>query len=677
MPQTSARKKEYDKEYYARNQVLKATVAVLDTVFSGGRPQTRTMNRLHLNEALMKHLRDKDHRAFGQIELRIGAEKDSLWNKYKDRDVHPMRRGETRPVYRIDDVAEPKPPKGYDQGLEVVPLGGSGGKVSWEQIQRFWSSAVIQQYKLGTNQALFADAAQSVPILYKETTKKGKREFFNRLRLAAGAGERDDAIPYLQDTDAVSEYLKGRYKKTAEKQLADATVASGSLHAVAGGDADEGDEASSPSPARTAKEKRRPSAQAGVAMVRSAHGESRRVRDTAPELKTLTATFAKSLGHIIATAQAWKAFREALGTRALSIYQGSFRNSVADGRGPSGQRAAAAAAKEAQQNKTKSDWYAVPSVKLLQGALERMRKAPGMAETFDYLTAYLHVTLLGLRDNLGGVRMLKQDGHRYRDGEPDSMRKSWYNSETGRLYIAIFKTAGSMAGQPYDFPLPDSVRAVIDGVHSKHKSPYLVGVAVNKNTGLPLSARPRLKRAFAAIKFYYNKMGPKGLVRDVPTALDIRHSQVTEEHRRLEKEHKNWTADQIAQKIAGSFQHSPDVNITYLRKTFDSLQSDLATKAHLGGKAAPPAGEDEYDRGMPDEAMGPPADSGEGSGDSGESGGESGAGADPPVPRRPRSKLPRKSRFAPTAVEPPAKVPAAALEAPAPSRRSARLAGRR
>jgi hypothetical protein len=55
------------------------------------------------------------------------------------------------------------------------------------------------------------------------------------------------------------------------------------------------------------------------------------------------------------------------------------------------------------------------------------------------------------------------------------------------------------------------------------------------------------------------------------------------------------TATQISEKIAGFFNHASDVNIGYLRKTFDSLESHLATKSKTNAPTAAlqPVQEDE------------------------------------------------------------------------------------
>jgi hypothetical protein len=54
-----------------------------------------------------------------------------------------------------------------------------------------------------------------------------------------------------------------------------------------------------------------------------------------------------------------------------------------------------------------------------------------------------------------------------------------------------------------------------------------------------------------------------------PTPIDIRHAQVVWKHREMTKKNPSLTATQISEKIAGFFNHSSDINIGYLRKTFD------------------------------------------------------------------------------------------------------------
>jgi DNA-binding XRE family transcriptional regulator len=47
----------------------------------------------------------------------------------------------------------------------------------------------------------------------------------------------------------------------------------------------------------------------------------------------------------------------------------------------------------------------------------------------------------------------------------------------------------------------------------------------------------------------------------------------------MTKKNPSLTATQISEKIAGFFNHASDINMGYLRKTFDTLQDPLAKKS--------------------------------------------------------------------------------------------------
>ena len=72
-----------------------------------------------------------------------------------------------------------------------------------------------------------------------------------------------------------------------------------------------------------------------------------------------------------------------------------------------------------------------------------------------------------------------------------------------------------------------------------------------------------------------------------PTPVDIRHAQVTWKHREMTKNGPILTSTQISEKIAGFFNHSSDINIGYLRKTFDTLQDPFAKKSGNSKELAP------------------------------------------------------------------------------------------
>jgi hypothetical protein len=50
----------------------------------------------------------------------------------------------------------------------------------------------------------------------------------------------------------------------------------------------------------------------------------------------------------------------------------------------------------------------------------------------------------------------------------------------------------------------------------------------------------------------------------------------------MTKKNSSLTPTQISEKIGGFFNHSSDINIGYLRKTFDTILDPLAKKSELG-----------------------------------------------------------------------------------------------
>jgi hypothetical protein len=197
---------------------------------------------------------------------------------------------------------------------------------------------------------------------------------------------------------------------------------------------------------------------------------------------------------------------------------------------------------------------------------------------------------MGLRDNLGGIEIRETDGKIYNPSLGDSSRADWYNRNSGRLYIAHFKTSGSAMGRPYDFQLKDmpEVKAVVDETlapgHPQAKRKWLVGVGVgsSKNdtrANLPLPVGSIIGEAFAKAGLVFEQLHQGKYKVKGPTPVDIRHSQITWKHREMTKKNPSLTATQISEKIAGFFNHSSDINIGYLRKTFDSIIDPLAKKS--------------------------------------------------------------------------------------------------
>jgi hypothetical protein len=139
-----------------------------------------------------------------------------------------------------------------------------------------------------------------------------------------------------------------------------------------------------------------------------------------------------------------------------------------------------------------------------------------------------------------------------------------------------------------------AVDATLAAGHPEASRKWLVGIG-RKKDGLPLLAGPKVKKAFIAAGLTFKQLHNGRLIDTSVTPLDVRHAQVTWKHREMSRRKPSLTATQISKKIAGFFNHASDVNIGYLRKTFDSLESHLATKSKtmLPTGALPPVQEDE------------------------------------------------------------------------------------
>ena len=543
MPVDAAKKKQYRDADYARNKERLLAMSAVKNVLAGKTVQQKTREKYGWNTATINGIRGHEERTRLNLihDLNLDAAKlQVLYEKYAPQ--RPLRDDPVR--IHVPPARDPAP---FKQCLEVVPAAGTGS-ISWNEIRTFWSGPV-EKHEMGSSRARMTQrGGKMVPEMYAEATKTQQRKTFDMIRVYAKAEPRDDAMPVLRRAEDVMAFFRAAYAKSAEKIAADVTR-EGSAHAVAG--RDDGEEEVS-------------SGGGGKAPLVSRGATNRRARDQAPELKEVTATYANRLGHIISTYESWGLFREALGSDALAKYRGGF------GEGQTAFMAAKEVAKETARNRVKAPEYAVPHYELLLEQLPKIRDKLG-GPTPTYLAAYLQVKLLGLRDNLGGIRVLNgENGHVFRNGDEENMRDAWYRRDEGRLYISWFKTNQSKYGVPYDFHLDGEVRAEVEASLGRYEREWLVGVGRDAKTGKPKPAGPTVQAAFAAIDFKYRTMGNTGMKWVSPGPLEIRHSQVTYEHERLRE--KGLTADVIAAKIAKRFNHSKDVNQDYLRLTFRTLE---------------------------------------------------------------------------------------------------------
>jgi hypothetical protein len=323
------------------------------------------------------------------------------------------------------------------------------------------------------------------------------------------------------------------------------------------------------------------------AVATSIAGARSRARTKSTALKQVTQTYSVKLGHIATNFGALGAFRNSLGSDVLQTYRGGF------GEGEVGLMQALPADKEVQGNKPKSDLHAVPSYEMVVRYLPRIKAALGPPTV--RLAAFLQVKLLGLRDNLGGIEIRADDGRRFHPAVGDPSRADWYNRNTGEIYVAHFKTDKSRFGTPSSFKLSQhpGIKAAVDETlasgHPEAGRKWLVGVGRKKDGQIPLPAGPKVKRGFTAAGLVFRQLNNGRLIDTSVTPLDVRHAQVTWKHREMSRRKPSLTATQISQQIAGFFNHASDVNISYVRKTFDSVDSSLATKSGTGVPVAAPA----------------------------------------------------------------------------------------
>ena len=181
------------------------------------------------------------------------------------------------------------------------------------------------------------------------------------------------------------------------------------------------------------------------------------------------------------------------------------------------------------ESATSDEEMSIPSIQSLMEALPKIQEKLGETSSM-FLAAYLQVNIVGLRDDLGAIRVVSKFNPKF---------PKQYVKSNGRLYISEFKTSKTYG--PYDIKLEKGVRAVIDKVlKSFPDRKFLVTES--------LTAGDLVRKAFS-------KAGMKVSVNT------IRHAQVSE------LIDKNPTSIPHIQEGAERFKHSEAVHRTYYRKT--------------------------------------------------------------------------------------------------------------
>jgi hypothetical protein len=188
---------------------------------------------------------------------------------------------------------------------------------------------------------------------------------------------------------------------------------------------------------------------------------------------------------------------------------------------------------------TRSTTMTILRSKLIKFYLPKIKAKLG-AGSMSYLAALLNTKLLGLRDNLGGIEIRTDDGGLYDKTIGESLRRDWYNKNSGRLYILHFKTNKSMLGFPYDFALKDipELKNAIDLAlrtdHPKADFKYIIGIKVGKD-GLPSHAGPNNVRAFKSAGLVCSYVNKGKFKPTSPGPNSIRHAQMVWKHRDLQR----------------------------------------------------------------------------------------------------------------------------------------------
>jgi hypothetical protein len=224
-------------------------------------------------------------------------------------------------------------------------------------------------------------------------------------------------------------------------------------------------------------------------------------------------SYKSQLNYIVSVAKYVPEFKQAIGDEAYNAYQQLMVERI----GVSNRRAVA---------NTSSREAAIPSIRDIRRKLPAIKAAYGDG-SLEYLAALLQSSIIGLRDNLGPVRIVESD---------DTPHRNFYNIKTKRLVIKDFKTAASH--EPYDLKLAEALHKAIKTSLRKHPRDFLI-----KNDKLGTMIKAAFTRVGMPI-----------------TLMTIRHAQSSDLQR------KGYGAAHLAG-IAAQFKHSVSEALKYARLT--------------------------------------------------------------------------------------------------------------
>jgi hypothetical protein len=225
-------------------------------------------------------------------------------------------------------------------------------------------------------------------------------------------------------------------------------------------------------------------------------------------------TLKTNLNFIVASAKYLPELQQAIGPDAMAAYRGDMVAGIQ-------------ASKKEEVLRTESEEHRIPSISAIRAKLPLLRQKYGF-ESPEYIGALLQTSIVGLRDNLGAVKLTKSDV-----AEPPN----YYNRNTGHLVIRDFKTQGQFP--PYDEVLSDDLRRAIESSVAERKRTYLIGQRAGK-------LGPVLSKAFKSV----------GLKAGVMT---IRHAMSSD------MMSAGGAGAANIQRVSKAFKHSADMATRYMR----------------------------------------------------------------------------------------------------------------
>jgi hypothetical protein len=214
---------------------------------------------------------------------------------------------------------------------------------------------------------------------------------------------------------------------------------------------------------------------------------------------------------LVSAAKYLPSFKEALGPEALASYNGDMHLNLAT-------------SKRQEVERTASDAAAIPSIQTIRDKVIdiKIKFAPTDKR---YIAALLQSSVVGLRDNLGDVKLDDESADRF------------YIPSTRRLVIKRFKTA-HLGFEPYDVTLSNEVGDAVDAYLAKHpRQKTLLG-------GGKLG--PTISSTFKAVGL---KVG----------VMTIRHAMETDMLTRGGASAAN------VEQVARQFKHGPEMALRYFR----------------------------------------------------------------------------------------------------------------